>query len=420
MILPRCSFVRIYTLSLAIVAASFALISAPSANAQTPAPSPNQPTAATMTGAPPYSTHDGVREDVALASGGLAVYVPILSLKGKGGQTFNLGWTHDSHGVVLQEYDVATGWNLPGTGEPQPYNYVDWLISPDTLGYFTVPHLRVSWLFLGDYCQVALNGCNFYPLFCNSNFVFRDESGTSYTFGHSNRASMPLARDCSYTPGSLGGQDWHTAPTGVSDQSCCVYLDASNPNDIVVWTKDGTAYHFPGFTPAQQYYGLNPGQSSNGPEVIQNYYDNDFLKIVDPNGNTITKSGSTITDSVGHKITVTNSQSLGGGSVTWTDSNGITQTAAATPGGTPGPAVSTHVTSCQFNNQYQAPYQSNYIQTDVTNLGNLATGMTLALPGGSTTTVTTYRVIHVDTCQHADPGVLLGHGRQRKSSGSVV
>jgi hypothetical protein len=43
-----------------------------------------------------------VREDVALASGGLHVYIPILSLKGKGGQTFNLGWAHDSHGINLQ------------------------------------------------------------------------------------------------------------------------------------------------------------------------------------------------------------------------------------------------------------------------------------------------------------------------------
>lgn len=36
--------------------------------AQEPAPSPNQPLGATMTGAPPYSTHEERREDVALAT----------------------------------------------------------------------------------------------------------------------------------------------------------------------------------------------------------------------------------------------------------------------------------------------------------------------------------------------------------------
>jgi len=83
----------------ALITIIYGVFCAPIALAQ---PSPNPLTPATMTGAPPYSTHEMVREDVALASGGLHVYIPILSLKGKGGQTFNLGWAHDSHGINLQ------------------------------------------------------------------------------------------------------------------------------------------------------------------------------------------------------------------------------------------------------------------------------------------------------------------------------
>ena len=226
--------------------------------------------------------------------------------------------------------------------------------------------------------------CTNYPLFCNSNFVFRDDQGNSYTFGHVYE-NLPLARDCSYTPPGIGGQDIHTNPIGNSDQSASVRLDSSNPNDIIVYTKDGTAYHFPAITT------WPPGSSSSGPEQLQYYYDYDFVKIVDPNGNTITKSGNTITDSTGRTITAAN-QPVGGSGVTWTDSNGNLQTfTAAVNNSLPaGPAVTTQATNCQFNNPYQSTHQNQgYVWngTDITNIGNYATGMTLSFPGGAVYTL---------------------------------
>ncbi|MGA7218825.1 MAG: RHS repeat-associated core domain-containing protein [Candidatus Sulfotelmatobacter sp.] len=352
-----------------------------SSRAQEAAPAPNPATGATMTGDPPYSTHEMVREDVGVATGGLHVSIPILSLPGKGGQTFSLEWTQDSHNIILQEYDVADGWNYSlggsGAGALNPYDYITWLVSPDIYGYVTIPHLRAAWLFMGDYCLDQEQACVNYPLFCNSSFVFRDAHGTSYTFSHANEGYLPLARDCSYTPTGIGGQDIHTNAVGTSDQSGGVRLDASNPNDLVVWTKDGTAYHFP----AIQTWPSN--QINSGPEILQYYYDNDFVSIIDPNGNTITKSGSTITDSTGRTITASNSAT--GSNVSWTDSNGNSQSFAAALGGTPGPSVTTHATNCQFNNQYQSSNQTQgYLYNgDIGNLGNYATGMTLSFPGGA-------------------------------------
>ena len=332
----------------------------------------NPTSAATMTGAPPYSTHEILREDVALASGGLHVYVPIISLRGKGGQTFSLGWAADSHSITMQEFDEPTGWNSPQNGALNPYVFTDWFVSPEVHGYVTIPHLRASWQFLGDYCDLIAEGCVNYSLFCNSNFTFRDENGTSYTFSESIAATLPVARDCTNT-GQTGKQAYYTNPVGDSDQSPGIRLDTSNPNDIIVWTKDGTAYHFPAVSVL-----------GNTSEAL-NYYDYDFLKIVDPNGNTITKSGSTITDSTGRTITAVNlSGGTSGSSVTWTDSNGSPQTFTAALGGTAGPAVTTHATGCNFLNPYQSQYQSqSYRWNDIGTVGNFATGMTLSFPDGA-------------------------------------
>lgn len=366
----------------ALVVAMLAFPYAEITYSQTPSePLPTLQNAATMTGAPPYSTHEAIREDIALASGDLHVYIPVFSLTGKGGQTFNLGWAADSHSINVQEFDVADGWN-DYAGNLYPFVYADWVVSPEILGYVTVPHLRAAWQFQGDYAQGCSTGmnCQNFPLFCNSNFTFRDEYGTSHSFTNDTSYGYALARDCSNT-GQTGAQNLHTNPVADSDESHGVKLDTSNPNDIVVWTKDGTAYHFPAVTTWPS------GSISSGPEVLV-YYDFDFVKIVDRNGNTITNThntngSSTITDSVGRTITVGPANQ----SVSWTDSNGTPQTFSVTTGGTAGPAVTTHATSCQFTNQYQSQYQTQgYLWNglDIGNLTNYATAKNLSFPGGAT------------------------------------
>jgi hypothetical protein len=52
---------------------------------------PNAMTPATTTGIPPYSTQDGTKENVALATGDLDLYIPLLSLTQKSGWKFQLG-----------------------------------------------------------------------------------------------------------------------------------------------------------------------------------------------------------------------------------------------------------------------------------------------------------------------------------------
>jgi RHS repeat-associated protein len=341
-----------------LVAVCISLIPASIVQAQN---TPSPYSAASMTGAPPNSTHEIVREDVALATGNLHVYIPLLSLRGKGGQSFSLGWGADSHAINFLEYDTPPGWTDP-SGVNHSFVYANWLPSPDLGGYVTVPHLRASWSFLGDYSDYVGGTIHSnYSLFCNSGFVFRDEYGTSYTF--------TVARDCSNTGGS-GAQTQHTFPVADSNESHGVKLDASNPNDIVVWTKNGSAYHFPAITT------FPAGSTSSGPQVT-NSYDYDFLKIVDPNGNAITKSGNTITDSVGHTISFSN------GGVTWTDSNGQSQTVTFSPGPV-GPAVTTQATSCQFTNQFQSSYQGTFLWGG-SDLGtfNEASGTAITFPGGA-------------------------------------
>jgi len=331
---------------------------------------PNGMSGATMTGAPPYSTHETVREDLALSTGGLHVYIPLVSLKGKGGQTFNLGWAYDSHGINLEEFDQSNGWT-DESGTLYPYVYADWVVSPDVLGYITVPHLRASRKFLGNYNSTGCTQgpCENYSLFCTTNFTFRDEYGTSYSFEGGGYA---VARDCSYTGSNNEGQLAHTIPVGNSGQTLDVKLDTTNPNDIVVWTKDGTAYHFPPVTT------WPPGTVESGNDTLL-YYDYNFVKIVDPNGNTITNSGTAITDSVGNTISLS--------PLSWKDSNGVQQTvtfgtAAAGPVAPPNP------TTCQFTNQFQIQHQTQYIWgTDLANLPTFASGLTLTFPGGSVYTL---------------------------------
>jgi hypothetical protein len=318
--------------------------------------------AASMTGAPPYSTHEIVREDIALATGNLHMYIPLFSLQGKGGQSFNLGWAADSHAINFLEYDNPPGWTDP-SGANVPYVYADWVVSPEIGGYVTVPVLRASWSFLGNYSDYVGGTIHAnYSLFCNSSFVFKDEYGTSYTFH--------VGRDCSNTGGSAA-QSQHTLPVADSDQTSGIKLDTSNPNDLIVWTKNGSAYHFPPITT------FPPGSITYGPQVF-NSYNNSFVKIVDPNGNTITKSGNIITDSVGHTITFSN------GGVTWTDSNGQSQTIAFSNTGPVGPAVTTQATSCQFTNQFQSSHQSTFLWggQDL-NTFHQASNTTITFPGGA-------------------------------------
>ncbi len=324
----------------------------------------NQMSTATTTGALPYTTHEIAREDISLATGALHAYIPIVSLQGKGGQTLNLGWAYDSRPYSLLEQDNSQGWNDP-TGLLYPYNYAVWSVSPDALGYITYPHLRASWLFVQDYGDFNCGSggrsfCANYPLFCTANFVFRDEYGTNHSFY--------VSRDCSYT-GNTNGQLIHTMTVKDVDDGSAMRLDASNPNDIIVRAKDGTAYHFPPVTT------FPPSNTAQGTSNLL-YYDNDFVKIVDPNGNTITKSGITITDSVGRTLT----------GLSWKDSNGQIQAVGSAPGGPVGPTVATDASNCSFNNPYQSNSQSvsSILGGGDLNGGHLANSYSLILPGGAT------------------------------------
>src|ERR1700676_559669 len=111
----------------------------------------NQLSLPSTTGTPPYTTRDGVREDISLESGGLHIYIPAISLRGKGGQTFTLGFAYDS-----RTYTIQTNFNpSPGLAQATTARWVN-TAYPNL--HATVPTLHASRNYIGTYYQVNPEG----------------------------------------------------------------------------------------------------------------------------------------------------------------------------------------------------------------------------------------------------------------------
>ena len=348
---------------------------------------PNPPTANSVTGLPPYSTRDGVREVVNPATGSLSIRLPVLSLPQKGGRALNISMGYDNHSWGLYETDDAAIDYGP-CNNIAPISQVGWkstVPQPFLSTHVILPHLTASISYMGAYGTVVPPGSGgqcqgmtgiaqpFYALYCTTNFTFTDWSGTSHSFFNS--------RDCSSTGNNPAGAYSHTQLVEDSSDASYLRLDVTNPNDMTVKTKDGTVYHFSGLNPGE----ANATITGNGDQRIstQFYYSADFVSIVDPNGNTISNSGVAITDTVGRVISVPTS---GTESLSWKDSNGTQQTVSSATSGAPS-SVSLPAPTCTFNTQDTpqnvSPYPQEYpIFTGSSSFLNIGfTTQTITLPG---------------------------------------
>ena len=318
---------------------------------------------ATATGAAPGTTTDGVREDVSVGSGGLHIVIPITTLSGKGGQSFTLAYVYDSHSYGFREtVDPSTGFVQAGWQSTTPFS------SGLNLN---IPMLTAD----RDYVTTYTNTNNGLPihLYCTTNWRFTDEEGTVH--GFTVPSTPGITRDC--IPNQPGFPQQYDVMKGDSSDGSFYYLDVSNPNAIVITAKNGTKYNFPA---------LNTSVGT-GDQIF--WYSHNVSTIVDTNGNTITFQPGTITDSVGHVITLTNGPS-------WQDSNGNTQTVtfpALTTSYTPPkwPPTPSYWTfnapiGCQFSNFYPPSYPANQtipIFNGQTRFGGPGFTSAIQLPGGA-------------------------------------
>src|SRR6266853_2524213 len=70
---------------------------------------PNIVTPETMTGIQPFTTYDGVRENIALTNGNLNLNLPLLKLPQRAGGTWEIGLEYDSK--VYQVHIYPAGQN---------------------------------------------------------------------------------------------------------------------------------------------------------------------------------------------------------------------------------------------------------------------------------------------------------------------
>jgi len=230
---------------------------------------PTVVTPETMTGMQPFTTYDGVKENIALTNGNRNIYLPLFKLPQRSGRIWELGIEYDSKTWQLRTYPDGLGGF-----------FVVW--EQDTRAPMIAPNLRLSVPTLqATPAQDSFGGT------CEKNWIFTSADASKHTFMNSEVCV------------NGGGHLIHVSD---ANDASFIRLNTTNMSDIVVSLKDGTQVHF------------------NYPFNYSTDYDGLFTKIVDPNGNIITATGSTITDSVGRVIT------LGNDTIAYKDANGASQT----------------------------------------------------------------------------------------------
>jgi RHS repeat-associated protein len=290
-------------------------------NSYAPTVPDNTLTPADPIGIPPQASATGTHEAINNTNGGISLFIPVLSLPQRGGWNLTLGYFHSGPAWSVQQ-DVQVMVQNPAGGlrngpATDYYTYHDNLrkYSPNTL-QINLPSLQASIEYTGD-TQIVMNGSTYNQeaTFCVTNWVFTDWSGNKHPF--TNRTVCNIQGGAA--PGETGQAMLLAQVTDSSDGSW-LRLDTSNMSDLTVRTKDGTLYHFPGFQ--------NPYPSCFPYCLVQNnsefFYRNMFSNMVDTNGNTVSNNNGGLTDTIGRKISASN------GSISYTDSNGKTQTISLT------------------------------------------------------------------------------------------
>ncbi len=210
---------------------------------------PTQITPSNDTGVRALQTYSGTHENINLANGNLDLDIPIVSLPGRNGLGLHLSLQYDSkiwmpHATYsLTGSDLTYAWRSerrdPGIGD------LGWRLG--------LPVINRGDIVADSYGNVT----------GRQDTIVTLADGGKHSFG-----------------GARTGTSGVSNPIMDSEDGSFATLDRSNPVDIVVRQKDGTAIHFA---------------------------DEDGLatKVEDTNGNYISISSSVLTDTLGRRITIT-------------------------------------------------------------------------------------------------------------------
>jgi RHS repeat-associated protein len=272
---------------------------------------PNVVTPSTMTGIEAFTPYDGVRENIALVNGNLNLNVPLFKLPQRAGRTWELGLNYDSKlwEIFLQPagQDTLSVFWLPDIRLP--------LIAPNLR--LSVPTLQATSNLVASGPCLGGGTCNDY---CVNQWIFTSADGGKHLLANK--------EDCQ---GNFPNSAMNPIHIAEASDASFMRLNTTNHSDIVMYLKDGTQVHF---------YSYNFG--------IQAVFD----KIIDPNGNVTTATGTghnsdgtsagvyIFSDSVGRVITA----DLNAHTIAYKDATGVSQTITFTNANinTGGPITFTH------------------------------------------------------------------------------
>lgn len=246
-------------------------------------------------GTPENGSFEGALENINLQNGNVSIALPLLHLPGVAGHDLDLKLLINSKVYGMWGGKPGT-YNSDGTKTYTPPGFgvsPAWTTMPFAGGHLNIPALTSSYVSLSTTSYDGMGIPTTLLAQCNTGYTFFDQSGAAHGFGN--------------LSGCVGDAHPNNPAVNYTESSDGAFyrLDTTNSAEAVVYDRSGIQYHFP---------------TAGG------------VTIVDPSGNTIAISQSgtypdltyTITDTVGHLVTVTSS------SVSYRDSNGNQQSISAT------------------------------------------------------------------------------------------
>ena len=246
----------------------------------------------TLTGIMPYNTYGGVRENINLATGDLNLRLPLIHLPGRNGLDYSLDLIYDSK-----------QWKLNNYYDPQSgITVLEWDMDPTSGWRLNTPVLITN--------VTTVTEKN--PATCQGDFMVILADGSKHGFFNPVLPGSGVRTNCYVIEaGKKVQQTGDDILQGGTNDASYLWIDISNQSDVIVYEPNGERLHFPGI-------GSPGGQST---EIQAD-------RIEDSNGNEITISTGTTTDTVSRSIsqTTTTGQNTATTTLTYNDSNGASQT----------------------------------------------------------------------------------------------
>ena len=259
---------------------------------QTPPTTLNLARPDTMQAPSASSLQQSGRESLNLGTGAITGFLPVVELPQRGGRTLRLGysmsndtWTLKETSVTFNQYGTAGGSN-PQTWWLETYATLNWQTAYsgpfDTGGLrLNLPLLQADIQYLGG-TQQNTTLPNYVGNYCFTGYTFFDWNGASHSFNG--------FRDCN--PTDARPVQGYTLNAAEASDDSGYRIDLTSSSGPRVLGPDGTVYTFP----------ANNSKASS--YVSLGVYSKPFSSIIDPNGNTISFSYPTLTDTMGRRVTV--------------------------------------------------------------------------------------------------------------------